>query len=395
MTKLQIALDGDLAAALDVLAQVHPFVDIAEIGTPLVFREGMRAVRRIRPAYPQLTLVADLKIMDAGRAEADIAFGAGADRVTVMALASDATITGALTSARSHNKRVMIDMMQVADPWRGRGSCWRWAAICSACTPPTTCNLRRLRLMPSWRSCVLRCRPRNWPSPAASSWIRWNKFCRCGRRSSLSARASPPPWIQAPTRANSTRGYAMSMHHELVDAILADVGRTLRQVDAQEIEALGSALLAAERIFLAGKGRTGLQMRAFAMRLMHLGLTVHVVDDVTTPAIGAGDLLLIGSSSGRTGSLLRYVETVIASGARLATMTGNLDSPIATSAHCRVYIPATNFKAGDRAGEDSVLVMGSLFEHCLGLLCDLLIIRLKAALDVDEAAMNALHANLE
>ena len=113
---LQIALDGDLTAARDALAQVHPHVDIAEIGTPLVFREGMRAVLELRAAYPQMTLVADLKIMDAGEAEADIAFRAGADRATVMALASDATIAGALSSARSHGKRIMVDMMQVVDP---------------------------------------------------------------------------------------------------------------------------------------------------------------------------------------------------------------------------------------------------------------------------------------
>ena len=116
MTELQIALDGELSAALEVLAQVHPFVDVAEIGTPLVFREGMQAVREIRAAHPRLTLVADLKIMDAGQAEADIAFRAGADRVTVMALASDATIAGALASARDHKKRIMVDMMQAAAP---------------------------------------------------------------------------------------------------------------------------------------------------------------------------------------------------------------------------------------------------------------------------------------
>ena len=46
-------------------------------------------------------------------------------------------------------------------------------------------------------------------------------------------------------------------------------------------------------------------------------------------------------------------------------------------------------------GNDSVLVMGSLFEHCLGLLCDLIIVRLKAAREMEEAAMNARHANLE
>ncbi len=177
MTELQIALDGDLPAALDALARVHPYVGIAEVGTPLIFREGMRALRLIRAAYPQLTLVADLKIMDAGHAEAGIAFEAGADCVTVMALASDATIAGALHSARSHGKRVMIDMMQVAAPWRGRGNCWRWAAICSACTPPTICSRRRPRRTPNWRSCGRNCQIRNWPSPAASSWLRWNRFC--------------------------------------------------------------------------------------------------------------------------------------------------------------------------------------------------------------------------
>ena len=115
MAALQLALDGDLRSALETLSVAHPFVDIVEVGTPLVFREGMNVVRRIREAHPQLTLVADLKIMDAGRAEADIAFCAGADVVTVMAVAADATIAGVLESARARNKRAMVDMMQVAD----------------------------------------------------------------------------------------------------------------------------------------------------------------------------------------------------------------------------------------------------------------------------------------
>lgn len=118
MTKLQIALDGDLASALKILSAVRPYIDIAEVGTPLVFREGMRALRQIRQSYPQLPLVADLKIMDAGFAEADIAFDAGADIVTVMAVAADATLAGALDSARMRGKRVMVDMMQVAEPER-------------------------------------------------------------------------------------------------------------------------------------------------------------------------------------------------------------------------------------------------------------------------------------
>ncbi len=182
---------------------------------------------------------------------------------------------------------------------------------------------------------------------------------------------------------------------ELFDAILADLSRALRQVDASQIEQLQAAILSADRVFIAGKGRSGLQMKAFAMRLMHLGLTVHVLDDVTTPAIAAADLLLIGSASGRTASLLRHAATAQGIGASIATVTGNLESPIAAAAKTLVHIPASNFKAGAKSGQDSVLVMGSLFEHCLGLVCDLLIIRLKHALGVDESAMNARHANLE
>ena len=121
MPKLQLALDSELCAALDILAAARPYINIAEVGTPLIYRQGMRAMEQIRARYPGLSLVADLKIMDAGEQEADIAFAAGADIATVLALASDATIVGAVEAARRHGKRVMADMMQVAQPIaRGR-----------------------------------------------------------------------------------------------------------------------------------------------------------------------------------------------------------------------------------------------------------------------------------
>ena len=116
MAKLQLALDGDLSSALVLLEKTHGLVDMIEIGTPLVFREGMRAVRKVRTTYPHLRLLADLKIMDAGEAEADIAFGAGADIVTVLGVSGDETIQGALASAKKHDGQVMIDMMQLANP---------------------------------------------------------------------------------------------------------------------------------------------------------------------------------------------------------------------------------------------------------------------------------------
>jgi 3-hexulose-6-phosphate synthase len=116
MMQLQLALDGTLADSLTILAQVRPYIDIAEIGTPLILREGVRALHVVRAQFPDLPLLADFKIMDAGREEASIAFEAGAGVVTVMGFAQDATLAGVVTAAAQYGREVMVDLMQHPDP---------------------------------------------------------------------------------------------------------------------------------------------------------------------------------------------------------------------------------------------------------------------------------------
>lgn len=113
LPQLQLALDLPMTDSFAVLEAVHEYIDSIEVGTPLVYQEGMQVVRSLRAAYPEHRLVVDLKIMDAGALEADIAFEAGADVVTVLALASDKTIQGAIKSAKAKAKSVMVDMIQV------------------------------------------------------------------------------------------------------------------------------------------------------------------------------------------------------------------------------------------------------------------------------------------
>jgi 3-hexulose-6-phosphate synthase len=118
---LQLALDGTLDAATRLLDAVADRIDRIEIGTPLIVREGMRAVRTVRERVPRLPIVADLKIMDAGEEEAEIAFAAGADEVTVLAVADDDTVRGAVAAAQAHGGRVVADLIQAPDP-SGRGA---------------------------------------------------------------------------------------------------------------------------------------------------------------------------------------------------------------------------------------------------------------------------------
>jgi 3-hexulose-6-phosphate synthase len=101
--------------ALNLLGKVAEYVDIIELGTPLIKQEGLTAVTRIKAAYPNKIIFADMKTMDAGELEADMAFKAGADLMTVLGAAGDSTIRGAVTAAKKHGKGVVADIIGVED----------------------------------------------------------------------------------------------------------------------------------------------------------------------------------------------------------------------------------------------------------------------------------------
>jgi 6-phospho-3-hexuloisomerase len=134
-------------------------------------------------------------------------------------------------------------------------------------------------------------------------------------------------------------------------------------VDPAQVAALASELRLAGRIFVTGAGRSGLVLKMAAMRLMHLGLTVHVVGETTAPAIRTGDLLLAASGSGTTASVVKAAETAAAHGARVAAYTTNSGSPLAAEAAAVVLIPAA--QKTDHRSAVSRQYSGSLFEQSL------------------------------
>ena len=114
--KLQLALDmHNMGEALDVLEKTAEQVDIVEIGTPFILSEGIRPLREVKRRFPEIEILFDAKIMDAGKYESDLAYENGADIVTVLAASADATIQAVVESARSHGKKTMADMIDVAD----------------------------------------------------------------------------------------------------------------------------------------------------------------------------------------------------------------------------------------------------------------------------------------
>src|SRR5258708_2209931 len=116
MAKLQVAIDLlTTEEALALAAKVAPYVDIIELGTPLIKNMGSSVISAMKKAHPDKIVFADLKTADAGELEADIAFKAGADLVTVMGAAGNATIAGAVKAAKAHGKGVVVDTIGVAD----------------------------------------------------------------------------------------------------------------------------------------------------------------------------------------------------------------------------------------------------------------------------------------
>lgn len=110
MTRLQLAMDTlSLEEAVELLHYISPYIDIAEIGTPLVYRSGLEAIRRIRAEFPDLYILCDGKIMDAGAYESGEQFEAGANCVSVLGVTDDATIRACVEEAKKYHGEVSAD----------------------------------------------------------------------------------------------------------------------------------------------------------------------------------------------------------------------------------------------------------------------------------------------
>lgn len=116
MAKLQVAIDLlSTEAALELAAKVAPYVDIIELGTPLIKQEGLKVVTAMKQAHPDKLVFADMKTADTGALEAEMAFNAGADLVTVMGTVDDATVIGAVAAGKKFGKKVVVDTIGVKD----------------------------------------------------------------------------------------------------------------------------------------------------------------------------------------------------------------------------------------------------------------------------------------
>jgi 6-phospho-3-hexuloisomerase len=178
---------------------------------------------------------------------------------------------------------------------------------------------------------------------------------------------------------------------EATQGILLDAGDVLAAVRDEDAKAIEDALVEAKTVFVAGAGRSGLVAQALAARLVHLGRPCHVAGQPTTPAIGAGDLLLAISRTGETASTCLLAALAVDAGARLAVITAADSTKLTARAAVKLVIPTDRREAAPRLPQYG----GSLFEQSALVLLEAIALRLQMRLGLTAEEMDSRHANLE
>jgi 6-phospho-3-hexuloisomerase len=184
----------------------------------------------------------------------------------------------------------------------------------------------------------------------------------------------------------------VSDYLELTQAVLEEHRQVLLAVSEDETGKFLNAIAEANCIQVFGMGRMKCAVRAFVMRLMHMGLDAHVVYDTTCPNIGKGDLLIVNCACTTVGfTVMQYARRL---GARVVAITANPCSKAAELCDFTV-----NLKGQVHGGRDyeipSIQPMAALFEQTIFVYEDIIIQLLMKKLGITAEQMAKRHTNLD
>ena len=184
----------------------------------------------------------------------------------------------------------------------------------------------------------------------------------------------------------------MSQYAQLARQVLKEHEQVLLDVNDEEVDRLLDAIAEANCIQVFGMGRMKCAVRAFVMRLMHMGLDAHVVYDTTCPNIGPGDLLIVNAACTTIGYTVMQFAAKL--GARVVAITANPHSKAA--ALCDFTVSLRGQVHGGRDYEiPSAQPMAALFEQTIFVFEDIIIQLLMKKLNITAEQMAKRHTNLD
>lgn len=182
----------------------------------------------------------------------------------------------------------------------------------------------------------------------------------------------------------------------MYNKMLEEYRQVFERVEQNSMRRFVDKIKKHDRIFLIGVGREGMATRAFAMRLMHMGKEIHWIWDDTTPAIGKGDLLVATLGDGRIGHIDYICRRAKEAGAEIYVVTGSPSGDTAKNVADEVFfIPAAVYRGTDDV-VPSFQPMGNLFEQCLWMVFDIIIMMIvEETPELTFEKMSKNHRNVE
>ena len=191
------------------------------------------------------------------------------------------------------------------------------------------------------------------------------------------------------------------------EEILSGARKAMTELDLEKVEKFIQSILDSKnkKIFVVGQGRSGFVGRAFALRLMNMGLTVYFLGETITPAAGKDDLIIAISGSGTTKITLTASSTAKEIGAQVVAVTSYPESPLGNFADLIVPIGGRtklgwpkeeDYLVRQILGESETLSpLGSIFENNCMVFLDSMVVELMHRLGKSEDELRKLHATLE
>ncbi|WP_409200078.1 6-phospho-3-hexuloisomerase [Methanobrevibacter sp. DSM 116169] len=196
----------------------------------------------------------------------------------------------------------------------------------------------------------------------------------------------------------------MELMKSSIGAILKNIDIAKDYLDEEVVNSFLDTIIDSNNVFLIGAGRSGLAAKAFAMRLMHLGISVYVVGETISPAINKGDAIVAISGSGETSSIISAVKIAKERGSKVLSLTSYGESTLGQLSDTYILVKGRP-KEGDsdesyierqiHGNYKSLTPLGTLFELTSLIFLDGLISELMFRLGKTESDLKARHTVLE
>ena len=189
-----------------------------------------------------------------------------------------------------------------------------------------------------------------------------------------------------------------------IKAILDNIKSAEEYLDEKAIDEFEDIIIGSKNIFVTGAGRSGLAAKAFAMRLMHLGLSAYVVGETISPAIYADDCIIAISGSGETNTIVSAAKIAKNRGSKVLALTSYPESTLGQLADAYILVKGRTKKEVDdenymkrqiHGNYTSLTPLGTAFELTTLVFLDAIVSELMEKMEQTESDLKARHTVLE